>query len=174
MDYTGIVSSDGAYLYRERGAGLARQVFSDEKILTRLHGLDARGHIRYPTVSDEATRDNIQPIVGIYNGKQIAIAHNGNITNVKELKERFPDIRCSTSLDTEYILRLIETQCTGNIEDDIARVCLFLKGSYALGILLPDRMIAVRDPRGNRPLSIGMSNGSYFLSSETVAFANRG
>ncbi len=174
MDYVGIVSSDGAHLYRERGAGLARQVFSESAILTRLHGLDALGHIRYPTVADEESRDNIQPVMGIYGRKQIAIAHNGNITNTKEIREQFPSIRCATSLDTEYILRLLEIFETGDIEKDIGKVCSHLKGSFAFGVLSVDRMIAIQDPHGNRPLSIGESNGSHFISSENAAFANVG
>lgn len=173
IDYAGIVSSDGLNLYRERGAGIARQVFTRE-VMDRLHGKAALGHIRYPTVTDDKTRDNIQPIVGRYNGVQIAIAHNGNLTNTEALKEIVSSSKFSSSMDTEYILRLIELYSTGSIENDLRRVFPLLQGSFSLGILLPDRLIAIRDPSGNRPLSIGRLNRSYFISSETCAFPNMG
>lgn len=174
IDYVGIVSSDGTNLYRQCGPGLARQVFTP-KMLDALHGRHALGHIRYPTVSDDQTRDNIQPILGTYGSLPIAIAHNGNITNVAELRGKLSDPLMATSMDTEYILRLLQKQYnTGNIECDLAAVFEQLKGSYSLAILLPEMLIAVRDPSGNRPLSIGESNGSYFLSSETCAFGNVG
>ncbi len=173
IDYAGIVSSDGTHFYRERGPGLARQVF-DSEMLNRLHGKDAVGHLRYPTVSDDATRDNVQPIVGRYNGDPIAIAHNGNLTNVNELKKLLPDGRLSTSMDSEYILRLLEINDTGSIEDDLRNVFAFLRGSFSLVILLPGRVIAIRDKSGNRPLSIGQAGESYFVSSEMCVFPNVG
>ncbi len=169
IDYAGIVSSDGQNLYRECGPGLSRQVFTSEK-LNRLHGQSAIGHIRYPTVSDNPTRDNTQPVMGIYNNVPIAMAHNGNITNTLELSRNFPDLKPATSLDTEFILRLLRAHSTGNIEEDIRSVSKLLQGSFTLGILLPDRLIAVRDKSGNRPLSIGEMNGGYCISSETCAF----
>src|SRR3989344_8416843 len=174
IDYAGIVSSDSIHFYRERGAGLARQVFTRD-VLNRLHGRDALGHIRYPTVTDDKTRDNIQPIVFVYNNQPIAIAHNGNLMNVRQLLEgplRFSKL--STSMDTECIPRLLENLDTGHFEADLIATLLLLKGSFSLAILLPDRLIAVRDRQGNRPLSIGRAGESYFVSSETCAFPNVG
>ncbi len=179
IDYAGIVSSDGYNLYRERGVGTANEVFTKEMIDT-LHGKSALGHIRYPTtVSDDDDNgsagpilDNIQPIVGRYNGIPIAIAHNGTLTNTEALKEMLGPVRFISSMDTECILRLIEAHCTGSIEIDLRRVFSLLKGSFSLGIILPDRLIAVRDPSGNRPLSIGRLGESYFISSETCPFPN--
>lgn len=171
IDYAGIVSSDGTYLYREAGSGIARQVFTKEA-LNRLHGKHALGHIRYPTVTDDEARDNSQPIVGTYAGKQIAIAHNGNLTNVDELQRLLPTSKLLTSMDTEYILRLLEARCTGDFDEDLKGVLQLLRGSFSLGILLPDRFIAVRDKSGNRPLSIGKLRGGYCISSETCVFPN--
>ncbi len=175
IDYAGIVSSDGERFYREVGTGLVRRVFTKGKI-DNLHGKDALGHIRYPTVADDETRENIQPIVGDYAGTPIAIAHNGNLTNTEELKTLVPASQIHTSMDTEYILRLLEARATGNgnIEEDLVSVFALLRGSFALGILLPNRLIAVRDKSGNRPLSIGTFNGGYCISSETCAFPNVG
>ena len=169
IDYAGIVTSDGRNLYRERGRGLARQVF-DKETINRLHGTHALGHIRYPTVTDDAHRDNIQPLLGVYGQGQIALAHNGNLTNTAELQVMLSNQTLATSIDSELILRLIEEKQSGDVVSDLTRIFLLLKGSYSLGILLPDRLIAVRDRSGNHPLSIGRQNGSYFMSSETVAF----
>jgi amidophosphoribosyltransferase len=172
MDFAGIVSSDDEHFYRHRGEGIARKVFDDPTILNRLHGLHAIGHIRYPTGTDDTDRENIQPIEGRYGNMPIALVHNGNLTNKEDLRTRIPHVKLSTSMDTEYILRLIEKMHTGDIEADLTRVFSMLRGSYELGILLPHILIAVRDPMGNHPLSIGRLNGGYCISSETVAFTS--
>ncbi|HEY5220607.1 MAG TPA: amidophosphoribosyltransferase, partial [Candidatus Paceibacterota bacterium] len=134
--------------------------------------MDALGHIRYPTVVDDKTRENIQPLVGKYGTMPIAIAHNGNLTNADELKKLVPAAHLVTSMDTELILRLLEANPSGDFEADIIRVLGLLEGSFSLGILLPNRLIAIRDRHGNRPLSIGKLNGGYCVSSETCAFPN--
>ncbi|HEY9584957.1 MAG TPA: amidophosphoribosyltransferase [Candidatus Paceibacterota bacterium] len=173
IDYAGMASTDGKNLYFKHGNGLARQVFTAEA-LSHLHGNNALGHIRYPTVSDDPTRDNIQPIIGNYLGQPVAIAHNGNITNAEKLKEKF-GLKCSTSMDTEIILRLLELQGGGgDIAADLKAVFELLSGSFSLGILLPDCLIAVRDKSGNRPLSIGQFGDGYCLASENCAFPNIG
>jgi len=174
IDYAGIVSSDGSQFYRKAGKGIVRQVFTKQEDTDGLHGKDALGHIRYPTVTDDEGRENIQPIVGSYAGRPIAIAHNGNLTNTEELAKLVPAAKLHTSMDTEYILRLLEMRATGNIEADLASVLPMLRGSFALGILLPDCLIAVADKSGNRPLSLGTLDGGYCVSSETCAFPNVG
>lgn len=173
IDYAGIVSLGHDGFRHKYGKGLTRQVF-DQHALQNLPGTSALGHIRYPTVIDSAKLDNIQPILGQYNGIPFAVAHNGNITNVDELKKLVSPTRMLTSMDTEYIIRLLEDTCTGNIERDLQAVLSIIKGSYVLGILLPDKLIAVRDPSGNRPLSIARLNGGYCISSETCALPNVG
>lgn len=173
IDYAGIVSASGGQFYAKHGHGLTRQVFTEE-VFASLPGNAALGHIRYPTVTDDAALANIQPIVGEYGGKPVALAHNGNITNVPELRDRLGLARLTTSMDTEFILRLMEAVDPTDIETDLVSVLPLLQGSFALGILLPDRLIAVRDRRGNRPLSIGKINGGYCISSETCALWNLG
>jgi amidophosphoribosyltransferase len=174
-DYAGIASSDGKFLHRRRGKGLARQVFTAE-VLSHLPGKAALGHTRYPTseyqdLDDEHTL--VQPIIGRYNGVRFAVAHNGQITNEKALSEHVPKSSLSTPMDTEYIRRLLEANVSGDIEADLARVFSLLKGSYSLGILFPKMLIAVRDPRGSRPLSIGkIGEDGYCISSETCPFPN--
>lgn len=170
--YAGGISCDGQYFYRYSAEGLARQVFSG-KVLDRLHGRDALVHLRYPTTNDQEDRDNTQPIEGIYAGKPIAIGHNGNLTNTQELRALLPpDFKMKTSLDTEYVLRLLEYWQTGNLENDLQKVFSHLKGSYTLAVLTPEKLIGVRDKSGNRPLSLGKLDGGYCIASENSAFAN--
>lgn len=174
IDYCGIASSDGSQIYREAGAGLARQVFSSAAKLNMLHGRHALGHIRYPTVSDDPTRENIQPIKGNYGGQEFALVHNGNLTNTEELQKLLGNRTLKTSMDTEYIVRLIEKYHTGNLIEDLTKVFKLLEGSYALGILFHEQLIAVQDPSSNRPLSLGKRETSWFISSETCGFGGVG
>lgn len=167
-DKAGVVSTDGHHMYRERIEGVVRNFTAE--MLDRLHGRAAVGHIRYPTVSDDKTRDNTQPVVGLFAGKPIAIAHNGNLTNVAELQKLVPQERRSTSMDSEYILRLLEAEDSEDIDVALPRVLRQLRGSFELVILMLDRMIAVRDPQGNHPLSIGRDGDGFFVSSESCAF----
>ena len=175
-EFTGIVTSDGTNLFRETGKGIAREVFSDRDKLNRLHGRHAVGHIRYSTIQrkeDDKYRDNIQPIKGWYGNKEFALAHNGNLYNLEELQSLLGAPR-STRMDSEYIVRLLEKWQTGDLLRDLQKVFSVLKGSYSLGILFPDKLLAVRDSSGNRPLSIGKLDESYFISSETCGFSGVG
>lgn len=174
IDYTGIVSSDGSNLYRHGGAGLARQVFSDAAVINRLHGRHSLGHIRYPTVQDDDTRENIQPIMGNYGGEAFALAHNGNITNRVELQKILGDYSMATSMDTEFIVRLLEKFCTNNLVEDLKKVVSLLKGSYALCLIFREKLIAVQDPHSNRPLTLGKREESWFVSSESCGFGGVG
>ncbi len=173
IDYAGIASSDGVRMYHKHGSGVTRQVFTPA-VLETLPGMHALGHIRYPTVADNKILRNIQPVLGRYNGISFALAHNGNITNVDELKELVPTSSLLTSMDTEYMVRILERAETGDFERDVMNMLRCIKGSFAVGILTPTRLIAIRDPSGNRPLSIGKINGGHCISSETCAFSNIG
>lgn len=172
--YAGGLSSDGFYIYRHVGEGLARQVFTD-KALARLHGKSAIVHLRYPTGEDEADRENIQPVTGTYGGREFGGGHNGNLTNKNELLALLPPgTVMKTNLDSEYIIRLLEHFETGNIEEDLARVFSHLKGSFSLVMLFPDRLIAARDKSGNRPLSVGKVGQGLCVASENCAFPAMG
>ena len=166
IDYAGIVSSDGSFMYRECGAGTVRKVFTSE-MLDRLHGKHAIGHTRYPTLDDDPSRVNIQPLRGYWQNTPVALAHNGNLTNTEELS-RVHTSR-ETSLDTEFILRILENQTDPHIENALENTLGCLRGSFSLVVLLPEMLIAARDPHGNRPLSIGVKNDGFFVSSETCA-----
>lgn len=175
-DFAGIASSDGEIIYRHTGAGLARQVFADKKILNSLHGLHSLGHLRYPTAQKQEgdeDRDNTQPMKGYYQGKEFALAHNGNLTNTFALHALLDEKQMRTTMDTEYIVALIERYQTGNVAEDLKKVFAMLKGTYCLGILFPEMLVAVRDPSGSHPLSIGKDRDgeALYISSETCAFS---
>lgn len=176
IDYAGMATVDDEGLFnRRRGAGLSRQFFT-EQVLAQLRGKWALGHIRYPTVEDAGRDDiqtDIQPLKGRYKNQQFALVHNGTIANLEELETEVPLSLRSTSLDTEVIVRLIEKNATGNLEEDLQKAFLKLKGSFTLGILMPDCLIAVCDPSQNRPLSIGkLLDGGYCITSETCVLPN--
>ncbi len=176
VDAAGIVASNGRYLHRERGPGIVRNAF-DKEMLDRLHGTAAIGHIRYATSGKEGEDrryDNVQPIMGYFHGEEIALAHNGNLTNISELARHVSPNELRTTMDSEYIVRLLERERSHDIEYALTNVLCMLKGSFELLIQLPDRIIAVRDPRGNHPLSIGKEGGGYFVSSETCAYPSVG
>lgn len=171
-EFAGIATTDGTYLYRHAGPGLARQVFKDQKTLDRLHGRHALGHIRYGTsqkTRDDEYRDNTQPILGYYGGTQFALAHNGNLPDTQDLQKKLGR-SLMTTMDSEYLVRLLEKWQTGNIVADLRRLMTALRGSYALCLLFPDKMVAVQDPTHCRPLSLGTYEDGYFICSESCGF----
>jgi len=153
--------------------GLVNDVFRDDSILTKqLVGTSAIGHNRYSTSGASDNRQNIQPFTVNYRNGNIGIAHNGNLTNFRSLRKLLQDEGTifQTTSDTEIILHLIaksrETDHIKQIIDALSRV----EGAYSLVILTDDSLIAARDPRGWRPLSVGMLDDGYVVASETCAF----
>ncbi|NCN07439.1 amidophosphoribosyltransferase [Candidatus Falkowbacteria bacterium] len=173
-EYAGIASSDGSNIFCHKAKGIVQEVF-DQDTLDKLHGKCAIGHIRYSTVEDNPKADNAQPILGVFNNREVAIAHNGNLVNYSELitKLKHPE-RLKTKIDTEIILRLFCESLAESLVDRIYDSVKFLRGSYSLLILFDDTVIAIRDPWGNRPLSIGEFGDSLYFSSETVSFESLG
>ncbi len=153
--------------------GLVNEVFRDESILRDyLHGDAAVGHNRYSTTGSAIKRANIQPFYVNYHGGNLALAHNGNLTNTKALRAALKreGVLFQTSTDTELILHLIarskQPDLIGQLRDALGQVL----GAYSLGLLTDNALIGVRDPRGFRPLSIGRLGDTYVLASETCAF----
>jgi amidophosphoribosyltransferase len=167
----GIVVNTGDELYLHRGMGLVSAVFSKSD-LEKLPGFAAVGHIRYSTAGLSRIEE-AQPLLIQYgSGQKIAIAHNGNIINSGKLRgrlEREGSIFQTTS-DSEVILhRLARAKAPDLISGLISSLSL-IKGAYSLLLLTKERMVAVRDPFGFRPLSIGRKKKTYFFASETSAF----
>ncbi len=167
----GITTFDG-YFHTEKGMGLVPEFF-DLKKLEALNGKIGIGHVRYSTTGDSKI-ENAQPFVVTHSKGTLAIAHNGNLVNSDDLRKKLEaDGQAFVSTtDTEVIAHLIvrEFVKTDNITDSIAEVMKRLKGSYSLVILTENELIAVRDPLGIRPLTIGNFDSTYIIASESVVF----
>ncbi len=153
--------------------GLVDDVYRDRSLLTDvLRGKSSIGHNRYSTAGSADNEANIQPLTVLYKGGNLAIAHNGNLTNFREIRKRLQDAGTifQTTSDTEVILHLIarssKTDQLEQIRDALAQV----KGAYSLVILTDHQLVVARDHHGVRPLAIGRKDGAFIVASETVAF----
>jgi amidophosphoribosyltransferase len=166
----GIVCSDRSNVRKFIGLGLVTEFFDEEK-MKRLEGDIAIGHVRYSTTG-KSTLINAQPIVsGSYRGT-IAVAHNGNITNAKFIRDRLEhdgSIFQSTS-DSEVISHLIARSKKEDFVDAVIEAVTQLEGAFSLIIMRKDKVIALRDPNGFRPLSLAYLDGAQVIASETCAF----
>ncbi len=173
QESAGIVTSDNGQLIQHRGMGLVHDVFPESQ-LERLTGRSAIGHVRYSTAGPSALK-NAQPIAVDYARGSLAVAHNGNLTNAEALRERLEErgsIFQSMS-DTEVIVHLIAASVQHTVEDRIADALSQVRGAYSLLFLTADKMIAVRDPRGIRPLCLGALRGKnnvHVVASEPSSF----
>ena len=167
QDSAGIVTSDKINFFAHRGMGQVSEVFSNSKLLETLKGSISIGHNRYGTTGESALK-NVQPLFSELNIGGIAIAHNGNLTNTNQLKEkliRSGSIFQSTS-DTEVILHLLSTS-SGDLLERLTYALNSINGAYSLLLMTIDKLIGVRDPFGIRPLVLGKYKNSYVLSSES-------
>jgi amidophosphoribosyltransferase len=167
----GIVSSDGQKIFQHKGPGLVNDIFESKEVLSKLKGKIAIGHNRYSTTGSSSLV-NVQPILITYKGKQLAIAHNGNLTNSYTLRnslEKDGSIFQTTS-DSEIILHLIARSRKRKVKDEIAEALSYVKGAYSLVFLTKDSLVAARDPYGFRPLALGRINNAWVVASETCAF----
>jgi len=171
QESAGIAVTDGSRITYHRDFGLVSSVFNDE-ILKRLTGHVAVGHNRYSTSGASDSPDNIQPIVVSYKHGQMAIAHNGNLVNALELRERLEEegsIFRGTS-DSEVIVHLIVKSKKKRFLEKLMDALSQLKGAYSLLVMTNKKLIAIRDPWGFRPLCMGELDGSPVFASETCAF----
>lgn len=156
-----------------KGDGLVSEVFGDQDILiNKLTGKSAIGHNRYSTTGASNSKKNIQPFVVNYRMGNLAVGHNGNLTNEKALREELVNEGAifQTTSDTEVILHLIARSRLENQIDQIIEAVQKIEGAFCLVILTDDKLIAVRDPYGFRPLSIGKLDDAFVVASETCAF----
>ncbi|MDE2446144.1 MAG: amidophosphoribosyltransferase [Alphaproteobacteria bacterium] len=170
QEAAGIVTFDGERFHSERRTGLVGDHFSSEKIISRLRGAMALGHVRYSTTGGTILR-NVQPLFAELATGGIAVAHNGNLTNGLTLRRDLITqgaIYQSTS-DTEAILHLVARSKKSRMIERYIDALRNLEGAYALVSLTNKKLIGARDPLGIRPLILGELNGAYILCSETVA-----
>lgn len=168
----GIAVNRDREIFYYKDQGLANEVFNEE-VLSKLQGRMAIGHVRYSTAGGSA-RENVQPLVLRYIKGTLAISHNGNITNVDEIKK---DLEVNgaifqTTADTEVIAYLIarERITSHSIEAAVKNAIKKLKGAFSLLVMSPNKLIAARDPWGFRPLSMGRRDDAIVFASETCAF----
>src|SRR5881409_1562695 len=170
QESAGIVTCDGWQFREFKGMGLVSQVFNGN-ILHGLVGQMALGHTRYST-SGSSQLANAQPLTVDCARGQIAIAHNGNLTNAGVLREQL-EAKGSifqTTVDSEIILHLMAQPTLGAKENNLVQSVRRIEGAYSLVIMTEQELIGVRDPHGFRPLSIGRVGDGWVLASETCAF----
>lgn len=173
QESAGIVTSDGEGLFVHRAMGLVQDAF-DATRLQDLKGHIAIGHVRYSTAGGSHIR-NAQPFAVDYARGSLAVCHNGNLTNADEVRrslEAEGSIFSSTS-DTEVLVHLVARSKEIAIEDRVVDALSRVTGAYSLLFLTKDTLIAVRDPRGIRPLCIGVlpsRKDAHVVASEPTAF----
>ena len=166
----GMVTADGKHLVGHRSYGLVKEVFTQSH-LDRLVGNYSIGHVRYAT-SGSGHYSNIQPFLFYHSTGDFALCHNGNIVNSTILREEFEkngSIFQSTS-DSEILAHLITKRSYGTRTDALKYACSKLEGGFSFLVLTKDKLYAMRDKNGLRPLSLGKLGDGYVVSSETCAF----
>ena len=172
----GFAVNDGNLISLYKDLGLVHEVF-DEKILSGMKGSIAIGHARYSTTGGN-NRRNIQPLGVDYIKGSLVIAHNGNVSNAallrQELEQQGAVFQCTS--DTEVIAFLIakERLTANSVEEAVARVAPRLEGSFSLLVMSPKKLIALRDPKGMRPLCMGHLGKSPVFASESCALDSIG
>jgi amidophosphoribosyltransferase len=170
QESAGIVSSDGGELHLHRAMGEVEEIFTPP-VLANLPGNLAIGHTRYSTAGDKALL-NAQPIMIDCNKGKVALGHNGNLTNAAEWRRKL-EHRGSifqTNSDTEVIVHLLARSQARNLTGALGDALNQVEGAYSLLVLTTDELIAVRDPRGFRPLNLGKIGDTWLVGSETCAF----
>jgi amidophosphoribosyltransferase len=169
QESAGIVTCDGKQFRVHKGMGLVPQIFNGQ-ILHGLVGKMAVGHTRYSTTGSSHLR-NAQPLAVDCARGQIAIAHNGNLTNASELREELEEKGSifQTTVDSEIILHLMAQPSFNGKGNDLVQTVRRIEGAYSLVIMTEKELIGVRDPHGFRPLCIGKKDDAYVLSSESTA-----
>ena len=170
QESAGIVSFDGKNFNNQLNLGLVGDYFTKEKVIKRLPGYAALGHVRYSTTGKTLFK-NIQPLFADLQGGGLACSHNGNLTNGIELRKRLikeGSIFQSTS-DTEAFIHLISKSKEKTIVKKIIDALYEIKGAYSFGLLTNKKLIGIRDPLGIRPLVLGSLGKAKIISSETCA-----
>ena len=172
QESAGIVSSSGLTLNAHRAMGLVADIFTEE-VLSRLHGTLAIGHTRYSTAGDSALL-NAQPIMVQSNKGMTALAHNGNLVNALEIRNRLEKQGSifQTNSDTEVIVHLIALSKDQTLPDAIADALRRVEGAFSLVMMSADRIFAARDPRGFRPLAMGRIPAQSGEKRDTIVFAS--
>ncbi|MBQ7582737.1 MAG: amidophosphoribosyltransferase [Lachnospiraceae bacterium] len=167
------MDGDAGNICLHKDMGLVSEVFSGET-LSKLVGNVGIGHVRYSTTG-ESSANNAQPLSYHYLKGTLALVHNGNIVNAEKLKEDLmrEGVVFRATSDTEVIAMMISKMRahTGSIEEAVSQVTKHLIGGYALIVMSPRKLVAIRDPLGLKPLCVGKIEGGYVLASESCALS---
>ena len=166
----GIVVNNAGQLSIHKDMGLVSDVFN-EKVLARLKGNMAVGHVRYSTTGSSVLK-NSQPLLIDYANGSICIAHNGNLVNSLDLRKKLEagGSIFQTTTDSELIIHLMARSNKRSLEESLTYALKRVKGAYSLVLMNSDYLIGARDPHGFRPLVLGKLGASYCFASETCAF----
>ncbi|MBA4149281.1 MAG: amidophosphoribosyltransferase [Verrucomicrobia bacterium] len=169
QESAGIVTCDDGQFREHKGMGLVSQIFSSD-VLHKLPGTMAVGHTRYSTTGSSHIK-NAQPLTVDCKRGQLAVAHNGNLTNASQLRDELEDkgLIFQTTVDSEIILMLLAQPTIGGRDNNLIESVRRIEGAYSLVIMTEQEMIGVRDPHGFRPLCLGKLEDGWVLSSETCA-----
>src|SRR6476620_3418954 len=170
QESAGIATADGQHLANIQGMGLVSEIFTDE-VLQKLPGQMAIGHTRYSTTGDSALL-NAQPIRVESTKGLIAIAHNGNLVNLGNVRARLERDGAffQTTSDSEIIVQLIAHSAENTLVDAIADSLRQIDGAFSIVMMTRDRVFAARDPHGFRPLSMGRIHNPD--GPDTIVFAS--
>ncbi|MCY3602266.1 MAG: amidophosphoribosyltransferase [Chloroflexi bacterium] len=169
QEAAGICAANGTRTKLYKELGLVSDVFDADRIAS-LPGRTSLGHVRYSTAGG-GQRVNAQPIVVRYAEGDLAIVHNGNLTNARGMKSQLVEEGAifQSSSDSEIIVHLVARSRHRTVEAQLRDALSFLEGAYSLILTVGDTMYAVRDPRGFRPLVLGELDGGHVVASETCA-----
>ena len=169
QESTGIVVTDGKKMKIKKGMGLVPDVFKEG--VSDMDGFAAIGHVRYSTTGASMAY-NIQPLKVFFDGGNLALSHNGNLTNAAQLRQNLAKEGAvfTTTVDTEVLLSLIALSARPTIEERIAESVKQIRGAFAILLITDNKIIAVRDSYGFRPLVLGKMENGWCVASESCAF----
>lgn len=168
QESAGIIVSDGQNVHVKKNMGLVSDVFKSG--LEGLDGYIGIGHVRYSTTGSSMTY-NVQPLKVFYDGGNLCLSHNGNLTNAASLRQELAKEGhvFQTTVDSEVVLSLIARSRKKTLEERVAEAANAIKGAFAILIMSNDKLIAFRDPYGFRPLCLGRLDHGWVVASETCA-----
>ena len=169
QESTGIEVTDGKKMKIKKGMGLVPDVFKEG--VSDMDGFAAIGHVRYSTTGASMAY-NIQPLKVFFDGGNLALSHNGNLTNAAQLRQNLAKEGAvfTTTVDTEVLLSLIALSARPTIEERVAESVKQIRGAFAILLMTDNKIIAVRDSYGFRPLVLGKMENGWCVASESCAF----
>ncbi|MCD8139690.1 MAG: amidophosphoribosyltransferase [Planctomycetaceae bacterium] len=175
QEAAGIATSNNGKIRCTKGLGLLVQAVSSDRAAA-LHGDMGIGHVRYSTTGGGTRSQNVQPLIGDCVDGRWAVAHNGNIVNAHELRSIYKERGAlfQTGTDSEMLLHLLADPTYRNDSRRVAKACEALKGAYSFVIMSGERLYAVRDPHGFKPLVMGRLGKGWVFASETCALTQVG